>query len=71
VPLALAMLNVSNPTIGAMDALSRLSHDQDNEVAHNAIIALGGFSRALSPDSNPKPQALTQTLSPITKALGC
>eukprot|EP00884_Botryococcus_braunii_P022475 jgi/Botrbrau1/8911/Bobra.0148s0025.2 len=41
VPLALAMLNVSNPTINAMDALSRLSHDQDTEVAHNAIIALG------------------------------
>lgn len=41
VPLALAMLHVSNPTIGAMDALSRLSHDQDHEVAHNAIISLG------------------------------
>lgn len=40
-PLAIALLNVSNPTLGAMDALSRLSHDTDAEVALNAVIALG------------------------------
>ena len=40
-PLAVAMLNVSNPGMAAMDALSRLSHDTDVEVAQNAVLALG------------------------------
>ncbi len=40
-PLALALLNVSNPTLGSMDALSRLSHDTDVEVAQNAVVSLG------------------------------
>ena len=47
IPLALALLNVSNPTLGAMDALSRLSHDTDAEVAQNAVVALGGPPAAL------------------------
>lgn len=42
-PLAIALLNVSNPTLGAMDALSRLSHDTDAEVAQNAVVSLGDF----------------------------
>ena len=46
VPLALALLNVSNPTIAVMDTLSRLSHDSDIDVAQNAILALGGCFRA-------------------------
>lgn len=41
VPLAVALLDVSNPTVTVMDMLSRLSHDSDQEVAQNAIIALG------------------------------
>lgn len=41
IPLALALLNVSNPTLGAMDALSRLSHDTDAEVAQSSVLALG------------------------------
>ena len=41
IPLALALLNVSNPILGAMDGLSRLSHDTDAEVAQNAVVALG------------------------------
>lgn len=41
VPLAIAVLNVSNPDIIAMDTLSRLSHDADQEVAQNAVVALG------------------------------
>lgn len=50
VPLALALLNVSNPTLGAMDALSRLSHDTDAEVAQNAVVSLGDL---LSPAPSP------------------
>ena len=49
-PLALALLNVSNPTLGAMDALSRLSHDTDAEVAQNAVVSLGDL---LSPAPSP------------------
>lgn len=41
VPLAIAALNVGNPEVVAMDALSRLSHDADSEVAQNAVLALG------------------------------
>lgn len=41
VPLAFALLNVSNPDYGIIDQLSRLTHDQDPQVAQNAIIALG------------------------------
>jgi len=41
VPLALALLNVSNPDIYPMDILGRLSHDSDTEVARNAVLALG------------------------------
>lgn len=41
VPLAIALLHVSEPSIGAVDTLSRLSHDADSEVAQNALVALG------------------------------
>uniref|UniRef100_A0A061RYU3 26S proteasome non-ATPase regulatory subunit 2 homolog n=1 Tax=Tetraselmis sp. GSL018 TaxID=582737 RepID=A0A061RYU3_9CHLO len=41
VPLAVALLSTSNPDMSAMDMLSRLSHDTDSEVSHNAILALG------------------------------
>eukprot|EP00244_Chara_vulgaris_P006492 TRINITY_DN2463_c0_g1_i1.p1 TRINITY_DN2463_c0_g1~~TRINITY_DN2463_c0_g1_i1.p1 ORF type:complete len:270 (+),score=39.94 TRINITY_DN2463_c0_g1_i1:56-811(+) len=41
VPLALALLSISNPKINVMDTLSRLSHDSDSEVAMGATIGLG------------------------------
>ncbi|CAM9881930.1 26S proteasome non-ATPase regulatory subunit 2 [Lampetra fluviatilis] len=41
VPLALALLSVSNPRLGLLDTLSKFSHDSDAEVAHNAIFAMG------------------------------
>ncbi|XP_072163090.1 26S proteasome non-ATPase regulatory subunit 2-like [Diadema setosum] len=41
VPLALALLSVSNPQLQILDTLSKFSHDPDNEVAHNAIYAMG------------------------------
>mmetsp|Transcript_16474 Transcript_16474/g.49335 ORF Transcript_16474/g.49335 Transcript_16474/m.49335 type:complete len:898 (+) Transcript_16474:187-2880(+) len=41
VPLAVALLNTSNPGLSAMDMLSRLSHDSDVEVGQNAVLALG------------------------------
>lgn len=42
VPLALAMLSVSNPNQQTIvDTLSKLSHDQDIEVATNSIVSLG------------------------------
>lgn len=40
-PLAVALLNVSNPDMTALDTLSRLSHDADSEVAQCAVLALG------------------------------
>ncbi|XP_058752979.1 26S proteasome non-ATPase regulatory subunit 2 homolog A-like [Vicia villosa] len=41
VPLALALLCISNPKVNVMDTLSRLSHDTDLEVAMAAVISLG------------------------------
>jgi 26S proteasome regulatory subunit N1 len=41
VPLALALLNISNPDYSFVDQMSRLSHDNDTEVAQAAIIGLG------------------------------
>jgi 26S proteasome regulatory subunit N1 len=40
-PLALALLNVSNPDYSFVDQMSRLSHDNDPEVAKAAIIGMG------------------------------
>ncbi|RZC80951.1 hypothetical protein C5167_043544 [Papaver somniferum] len=41
VPLTLGLLCISNPKVNVMDALSRLSHDTDSEVAMAATISLG------------------------------
>ena len=41
VPLALALLYVSNPDYGIVDQLSRLTHDADAELAQGAIFGLG------------------------------
>jgi 26S proteasome regulatory subunit N1 len=44
VPLALALLHVSDPEYTIVDQLSRLSHDQDEQVSQNAIMGLGLIS---------------------------
>ena len=41
VPLSLAILHVSNPDFTVIDQLSRLSHDPDEELSQNAILAMG------------------------------
>jgi len=41
VPLAFAIQNVSNPSIGTMDQLLKLSHDSDLELSLRAIASLG------------------------------
>eukprot|EP00566_Odontella_aurita_P002490 CAMPEP_0113572108 /NCGR_PEP_ID=MMETSP0015_2-20120614/25918_1 /TAXON_ID=2838 /ORGANISM="Odontella" /LENGTH=932 /DNA_ID=CAMNT_0000475117 /DNA_START=74 /DNA_END=2872 /DNA_ORIENTATION=+ /assembly_acc=CAM_ASM_000160 len=41
VPLALAILHVSNPDFTVIDQLSRLSHDPDAEISQNAVLAMG------------------------------
>ncbi|KAK0522557.1 proteasome regulatory particle base subunit [Tilletia horrida] len=41
VPLALALLNPSNPSMPILDTLSKYSHDSDLAVALNAILAMG------------------------------
>jgi len=41
VPLALALLYMSNPDYAIVDQLSRLSHDTDAELAQGAILGLG------------------------------
>ena len=44
VPLALALLYLSNPEYPIIDQFSRLSHDHDHEVSLNAILGLGLIS---------------------------
>ncbi|UXI16019.1 hypothetical protein NH340_JMT01962 [Sarcoptes scabiei] len=41
VPLALALTSISNPKLNLLETLSKFSHDSDNEVACNAIFAMG------------------------------
>jgi 26S proteasome regulatory subunit N1 len=41
VPLAVAVLHISNPDFAVIDQLSRLSHDPDPELSQNAIFGLG------------------------------
>lgn len=41
VPLAMGILNASNPQMKVYDTLSRYSHDNDIDVAVNAIFAMG------------------------------
>ena len=41
VPLAMSLLYVSDPDYSVTDLLSKLTHDQDEQVAMNAILALG------------------------------
>ncbi|VDM46040.1 unnamed protein product [Toxocara canis] len=41
VPLALAMISVSNPQLPIIESLSKFSHDADADTAHNAIFAMG------------------------------
>lgn len=44
VPLAIALLFVSNPDYSVVDQLSRMSHDNDAELAQGAIFGLGLIS---------------------------
>lgn len=41
VPLAMGLISPSNPQMKVYDTLSRYSHDTDNDVAINAIFAMG------------------------------
>ncbi|ORY08133.1 26S proteasome regulatory complex, non-ATPase subcomplex, Rpn1 subunit [Basidiobolus meristosporus CBS 931.73] len=41
VPLALGLLCASNPLLNVLDTLSKYSHDNDTDVAINAIFAMG------------------------------
>jgi 26S proteasome regulatory subunit N1 len=41
VPLAMGLISPSNPQMRVYDTLSRYSHDNDNDVAVNAIFAMG------------------------------
>ncbi len=41
VPLALGVLNISNPEFSVIDQLSRMSHDPDTEISQNAILVMG------------------------------
>ena len=41
IPIAIGMLNVSNPTIVATDLLSKMAHDEDKEMAMRAILSMG------------------------------
>lgn len=41
VPIALAILNLSNPKVLVIDTLSKLSHDADQDVALGAIFSMG------------------------------
>ena len=41
VPLAIGLISMSNPKLNIIETLGKYSHDSDQEVAHNAIFAMG------------------------------
>ena len=41
VPLAIGLVSASNPQLPILDTLSKYSHDNDLQVAINAIFAMG------------------------------
>lgn len=41
VPLGIGLLSTSNPQVNIIESLSRMSHDQDTDVAINAIFSMG------------------------------
>jgi 26S proteasome regulatory subunit N1 len=41
VPLAIALLRLSNPEVNTVDLLNKLAYDSDKLVSMNAIFALG------------------------------
>jgi 26S proteasome regulatory subunit N1 len=41
VPMAMAMLNISNPKPDVLESLSRLAHDRDEVTAYQAILGIG------------------------------
>jgi len=41
VPLALGLLHISNPKVGIIEILSKMTHDADADLALNAIFAMG------------------------------
>jgi len=60
VPLAIALLSISNPQYTVADMLSRLSHDHDTETAQNATLALGLISAGTN---NARNASLLRSLS--------
>ena len=48
VPLALGLLSISNPSLSVVDTLSKLSHDSDEKISQNSILALGLVSAGMS-----------------------
>jgi 26S proteasome regulatory subunit N1 len=59
-PLAIAILHVSDPQVAAMEALSKMSHDGDMPTAHAAIIGLGLISAGTN---NARVAAMLRSLS--------
>merc|ERR1719352_1947290 len=41
VPIALALMHISNPKVTVIDTLSKLSHDADQDLALSAIFSMG------------------------------
>ena len=41
VPLAIGLLRISHPDVNAMDLLSKLCYDMDEQISKSAIFALG------------------------------
>ena len=41
IPLAIGLLRISNPEVGALDLLTKLAYESDEGIAMSAIFALG------------------------------
>ena len=65
VPLALAVVHLSDPDYATVDLLSKLSHDHNEDCAQSAILALGLVGAGTN---NSRIAGLLRTLSVFYKA---
>lgn len=53
IPLALGLLHISNPKVGVIEIVSKMTHDADADLALNAIFAMGPWARVRTTRASP------------------
>lgn len=70
-PLALALISVSNPRLNILDTLSKFSHDADPEVSYNSIFAMGMVGSGKAPGTVQEGTGGMGGVVTVVSAAGC